>query len=171
MPETPRQNGLGSKTEDFATAREDLLRLTRRGVYATLATTSPDGQPSAAPLRYAVTDAFEIVMGTLGTSRKFATLHHNPKVAVPIWDFEHSIQIEGTFDLPAGPELERLQSEFAKEFPREMTIRQGRAAHRFFRITPHWVRYTDFTCEPGLVSTLDLARQTATRGTWPVVAE
>lgn len=170
-PPALRQHGITAEKQEFAAARDELLRLTRKGVYATLATASPSGQPSAAPLRYAVTDVFEIVMGTLRTSRKFANLTRNPKVAVLIWDFEYSIQIEGLFDEPADAELERVRTCFAREFPREMTIRQDRAAHRFFRITPQWMRYSDFTCEPGLVSTLDFMRQTATRNTWPVVAE
>jgi len=88
-------------------------------------------------------------MGTLRTSRKIVNLRRNPKVAVLIWDDEFSIQIEGLFDEPTGADLERLRTCFANEFPHEFLIREGRPNHLFFRITPVWARYSDFTDEPG----------------------
>lgn len=165
-----RDNGIGAEYVGFSAAFQELLRLTRRREYATLATASPEGQPEAAPLRYAVTDEFELVMGTLSTSRKVANLRRNPKVAVLVWAHEFSIQIEGVFDEPADDDLQRLSQRFADEFPREATVRRGRPSHLYFRITPTWARYTDFSDEPARVLTLDFNAGTETRGTWPVVS-
>jgi hypothetical protein len=164
-----RTNGIAAEPLGFEAARDEMLRLTRQRYIATLATASPEIQPQASPMRYAVTDDFEIVMGTLQTSRKFANLQRNPKVAVLVWDGMFSIQIDGIFDLPSGADLERLRDFFAHEQPLEARIRAGRPTHVYFRIRPLWARYSDFMVEPGRVLTLDFERQAETRGTWPVV--
>lgn len=93
--EFSKKNGIGTEMLGFAEARDEL------------------------PLRYVVTDDFELVMGTLRTSRKSANLDGNPEVAVAIWDDDFSIQIEGTFDEPVAADQEWLQRFFATEFPRE----------------------------------------------------
>ena len=166
-----RANGIVAELLGFEPARAELLRLTQQRYTATLATTSSNGQPQAAPMRYAVTDDFEIVMGTLHTSRKFANLRRNSKVAVLIWDSLFSIQIDGAFDQPSGPDLERLRDFFANENPLEARIRGGRPAHVYFRIKPVWARYSDFMDEPGRVLTIDFVHRTEVRSTWPVVVE
>ena len=165
-----RENGIAVELRGFTAARDELLRLTRKREIIALATSAPDGQPEVAPLRYAVTDGFELVMGTLRTSRKFTNLCRNSKVAVVVWDVEFSIQIEGTFDEPVGAEQERLRNVFASEFPWEARKRASRPGHVFFRITPTWARYSDFSDEPPRVLTLDFATETETRGTWPVIS-
>lgn len=171
MPDLTRENGIAVEPQGFPAAREELLRLTRKRCYAALATSTPDGRPEAAPLRYAVTDDFSLVMGTLRTSRKYANLRHNPRVAVVMWEDELSIQVEGTFDEPTGVDQERLRRFFAAEFPREARLRAGRPQHVFFRITPTWARYSDFSDEPPRVLTLDFTAETEARGTFPVISD
>jgi len=139
-----RTHGIAKEPLGFPAARDELLRLMRRHQYATLATASPTGQPEAVPLRYAVTDDLEVVMGTLSTSRKIRNLRRSRKVALLVWDYEQSIQIEGLFDEPAGTDLERLRLHFGRDFPREAAIRATRPSHLFFRIRPLWARIADF---------------------------
>jgi predicted pyridoxine 5'-phosphate oxidase superfamily flavin-nucleotide-binding protein len=166
-----RHRGIAVELQGFAGARDELLRLTRTRQYAALATSTPDGRPEAAPLRYMVTDDFELVMGTLRTSRKYANLRRNPDAAVVVWDDEFSIQIEGAFDEPVGADRERVASLFTAEFPVEARLRAGRPQHFYFRITPRWARYSDFSDEPPRVLTLDFSAETETRETFPVIAE
>lgn len=153
---------------DFAAARDEFVRLARKRHYATIASVR-EAQPQATPMRYAVTDAFEIVLGTLRTSRKYANMQRNPLVAVLIYDDIFALQIEGRMDEPSGPELERLRQVFATEFPLEFRIREGRPNHVFFRLTPAWARHSDFTDEPGRLTTLDFSRGTVTRSAWPAL--
>lgn len=171
LPSSYRASGIATELTGFETAKQELLRLTRQRYIAALATAASDGKPQASPMRYAVTNDFEIVMGTLHTSRKFANLRSNAKVAVLVWDSLFSIQIDGVYDEPGNADLGRLRDAFDHEFPLEARIRSGRPAHRYFRIRPEWARYTDFMDEPARVLTLDFARGTETRGTWPVIAE
>lgn len=163
-----RYNGIAAEELGFAAAKAELLGLTRTTYYAALATSSVDGEPEVAPLRYTVTDDFEFVMGTLRTSRKYANLMANDRVALVIWRDELSIQVEGRFDEPTGSEGDRLRSHFATELPGEAKRREGRPAHTFFRVRPTWARASDFTVEPGRVLTLDFAEGRETRGTFPV---
>lgn len=164
-----RENGVVVEERGFAAAKAELLHLARKRCYAALATSTTAGVPEVAPLRYVVTDDFELVMGTLRTSRKYANLTRNHQVAVVIWDHEMSIQVEGRFDEPEGAEEERLRTHFATELPREAQLRAGRPNHLFFRITPTWTRYSDFTDEPPRVLTLDFINQTETRDIFPVI--
>lgn len=164
-----RENGIAAEPRGFSAARSELLRLTRKREICALATATPTGQPEVAPLRYCVADSFELVMGTLRTSRKYANLLERPAVAVVIWDVEFSIQIEGVFDEPAGADQDALRDFFSSEFPWEASRRAGRPAHTFFRVTPTWARYSDFSDDPPRLLTLDFAAETETRGTWPPI--
>jgi nitroimidazol reductase NimA-like FMN-containing flavoprotein (pyridoxamine 5'-phosphate oxidase superfamily) len=164
-----RDNGVAVEERGFAAAKAELLRLTRKSCYAALATSTLAGVPEVAPLRYAVTDDFELVMGTLRTSRKYKNLTSNDQVAVVVWDYEMSIQIEGRFDEPEGSDEERLRTHFANELPREAQLRASRPNHFYFWITPTWARCSDFSDEPPRVLTLDFIGQIETRGTFPVI--
>ena len=164
-----RHNGIAEIELGFAAARAEVLRLTRQDCYAALATATPDGAPQVAPLRYVVTDGFELVLGTLRTSRKYANLAVNDRVALVIWHYELSIQIEGRFDEPTGSEAQGLRDYFFHELPREAELRAGRPNHTFFRVTPTWIRCSDFSVEPPRVVTLDFVEQSETRQTFPVI--
>lgn len=167
-----RENGIGCEHLGFAAARCEMLRLIRKCHYAALSTAAPDGQPQSAPMRYCVTDDFEIVMGTLRTSRKYANFRHNTKSAALIWGNEFSIQIEGDFEQPSCMGQDRLRDLFAHEFPENARIRATRGqrfGHVYFCIVPNWIRYSDFTDVPGHVLTLDFVARTEKREPWPVV--
>ncbi|MEL7155459.1 MAG: pyridoxamine 5'-phosphate oxidase family protein [Actinomycetota bacterium] len=170
MSPLARQHGIGVKPQGFAAARAEVLRLARKYCYAAMATSTSAGVPQVAPLRYTITDDFEVVMGTLRTSRKYVNLTANDRVALVIWDYELSIQIEGRFDIPTGADEERLRAQFTAELPREAELRTGRPNHLYFRVTPHWARVSDFSDEPPRVLTIDFLEETETRGTFPVIA-
>ena len=161
-----RKHGVHTEPRGFNLAQDELLALTRKRYYAALATSTPDGLPGVATLRYAVTDEFELVMGTLRTSRKYGNQQRNANVGVVIWDDDFSIQVEGTFDEPTGADQERLRRCFAEEFPKEARLRAGRPSHVYFRITPTWARFRDLSDEPPRLLTLDFETETESRGTW-----
>ncbi len=166
-----RHNGIAAEELGFAAAKAELLRLTNGDCYAALATSTTDGTPQVAPLRYMVTDDFEVVMGTLTTSRKYRNLVANDQVALVLWHYELSIQIEGRVDLPTGADQDRLRTQFTAELPREAALRAGRPRHVFFRVVPTWARCSDFSDEPPRVLTLDFVNELETRERFPVVDE
>ena len=62
--------------------RAELLALMRGEPHGVVASTSDAGAPQAALVGLAVSDAFEIVFDTLGSTRKAANLRARPHVAV-----------------------------------------------------------------------------------------
>ena len=116
----------------------------RQHTLGVVATKSPSGQPQAAVVGFAVSDAFEIIFDTLGSTRKSQNLRKSPEVACVIgWDAEQTVQIEGIADEPTGDELQRLQRYYFAQFP-EGTARQAWPDITYFRIRPRFVRYSDF---------------------------
>jgi general stress protein 26 len=130
--------------------RDGLLRVMRAGRYAVQASVGT-GFPQAAVVGIVVTDDFEVFFDTLDTSRKAVNLRRDPRIALVIGDVrdgvEATVQYEGTADEPAGGELERLKELYFARFPdgRDRAAWPGLV---YVRVTPTWIRYSDFSAEP-----------------------
>ncbi|HEY6038351.1 MAG TPA: pyridoxamine 5'-phosphate oxidase family protein [Kofleriaceae bacterium] len=122
----------------------ELLRRFRLGVVATVAA---NGEPQAATVGIAVGDALELVFDTLATTRKFANLVREPRVAVVMGAGELTVQLEGRADVPAGDERKRVQDIYFATWPdgRERAAWPNIA---WVRIRPTWVRVSDFAANP-----------------------
>ena len=122
----------------------ELLRRFRLGVVATVA---GNGEPQAATVGIAVGDALELVFDTLSTTRKFANLVREPRVAVVMGEGELTVQIEGRADVPVGDERKRVQDIYFATWPdgRERAAWPNIA---WVRIRPTWVRVSDFAANP-----------------------
>lgn len=133
--------------------RHELLEFMRANPLVTLATISAESVPSAAIVGVAVSDRFELVFDTLGTSRKFRNLQKNPRIAIVFGAAgayrgsghdERTVQYEGVADIPTGEELERVRETiYFKQFP------DGRARLKwphieYVRVRPMWMRYSDY---------------------------
>ena len=129
----------------------ELLRVMRRTRYAVEATVTVNSAPQAAVIGVAVTDAFEIVFDTIGASRKAQNLRVNRRVALVLGNCydgdERTIQYEGLADEPRGEELDRLKSVYFDVFP-DGRERQTWPGLTYFRVTPTWVRYSNYNANP-----------------------
>ena len=127
-----------------AAALLEFLRLHRVAVEASVA---PEGGAQAAVVGIAVTDRFEIVFDTLGTSRKARNLRANPAVAFVLGGLlpgeERTAQYEGVADEPAGRELERLKQAYYGVYP-DGPGRLSWPDLTYVRVRPRWIRYSDF---------------------------
>lgn len=127
--------------------RDALVQFARARGLAVLATTSADGRPQAAVVGIAVTDDGDIVFDTIRTSRKFANLSRQPRVALVIgfdWADEQTIQLEGTAaEIP--PDSPAVAA-YHRQFPtgRERAAWPGIV---YVRIRPDWGRYSDYRPE------------------------
>jgi general stress protein 26 len=125
--------------------RAGLLQFLERHRLAVVSTISPEGEPQAAVVGFAVTPALEIIFDTLDTSRKCRNLRANPRIAAVIgWDAEVTVQLEGIADEPTGAERDRILAAYFVPYP------DGRERLRWpgithFRVRPAWARYSDFT--------------------------
>jgi general stress protein 26 len=125
--------------------KEFVYNFIRQHNLAVISTLSKDNKPEAALVGFAVSQDLEIVFDTVKTSRKYKNLLQNPSVAVVIgWDNETTVQYEG-----AATELGRDDAAYYKEIYFEV-YKDGRERAEtwpdivHFKITPKWIRYSDF---------------------------
>ena len=138
--------------------RAALLAFLRSHRYAVQSSTHPNGTPQSAAVGIAVSDAFEIVFDTIGTSRKSRNLRARPGIAFVIGslagDAERTVQFEGVADEPTGAERDRLTALYYAVFPdgRERLSWPGLT---YIRATPTWLRYADYDQNPPHIVELD----------------
>lgn len=128
------------------------LRANNLGVLSTLHPKQP--QPQSALVAFVETDQLELYFQTRSTSRKFRNLAVNRKVSFVIgWQLTdyRTLQYEGTVQfLQDAAERDACKQLFiAKDSPAV-----GQLEHpdtQFFRITPTWLRYSDYGAHPPVV--------------------
>ena len=124
-----------------------LLAFMRTHRVAVEASVTPEGAAQAAVVGIAITDRFEIVFDTLGSSRKARNLRGNPAIALVLGGLlpgdECTVQYEGTADEPSGDELERLTQVYYAVYP-DGPSRLSWPGLTYVRVRPRWIRYSDF---------------------------
>jgi len=114
------------------------------------------GAPQAAVVGIAVTDALEIIFDTLTTSRKYANICADPRVALVVgWDDEQTVQYEGIADLPTGHELDACKAAYFAAWP-DGPARETWPDIAYVRVRPRWLRYSDFSKSPPQIEELTL---------------
>lgn len=124
--------------------RNTLVQFVRARRLAVLATTTADGYPQAAVVGIAATDAGDLVFDTTRSSRKFANLCRQPRVALVVgfdWGDEQTVQLEGTA-AEIGQDDPAVAA-YYEQFP------SGRERAEWpdivhVRVRPDWGRYSDF---------------------------
>ena len=107
--------------------------------------------PQAAIVGFAISDQFEIVFDTLGSTRKAENLRKNSHIALVIGGWlsgdERTVQYEGDADEPAGAERARIAEVYYAAYPdgRERAKWPGLT---YFRVMPAWIRYSDYNQNP-----------------------
>ncbi|MGE0310813.1 MAG: pyridoxamine 5'-phosphate oxidase family protein [Lautropia sp.] len=144
--------------------RSELLRFLRAQPWAVEASVDPQGQPQAAAIGVAITDRFELVFDTLSGSRKAANFRANARVALVVgWDDGQTVQLEGRVDEPVGADLRRLRDAYLERFP-DGHERAALPDIVYFRVSPEWIRYSDFRTSPPTVAVFDAAALRPTAG-------
>ena len=114
---------------------------------AVQASVSETAAPQAAVVGIAITDRFEIVFDTLGSSRKAHNLRTNPSIALVMGGLmpgdERTVQYEGTADEPQGEERDRLTAVYYAVYP-DGRDRLSWPGLTYVRVRPRWIRYSDF---------------------------
>ncbi len=138
-----------------------LLEFLRQHRLAVQASVSEAGAPQAAVVGIAVTDRFELVFDTLGSTRKAENLRRNPKVALVIGGLmpgdERTAQYEGVADEPVGDDLERLKDAYYAVYPDGRT-RLSWPGLVSVRVQPTWIRYSDFNVDPPQIAEFSRAQ-------------
>lgn len=134
--------------------REELVEFIRRHRHAVEASVAAGGAPQAAVVGIACSDELELVFDTLTSTRKYANLKRDPRIAFVIgWD-DQTVQLEGTCDEPSGAERERVKQVYFAQLP-DGRDREAWDGITWLRVRPTWIRYSDFRgAEPRIVQVL-----------------
>lgn len=118
-----------------------------------LATTARSGEPHARLIYYICDDEFNLYFITLKKTRKVDDLNANSRAAFVVSETEipRTIQLEGTVeDLTNTATLDPLVAGFIHRLMKDKKYGIPLAHFdpdqlRFYRFTPNWVRWGDFT--------------------------
>jgi len=125
--------------------KEFILDFIKQHRLAIISTVSKENKPEAALIGIGVSNDLEIVFDTVKTSRKYHNLLQNTSVALVIgWDNETTLQYEGVAAELTGEGAEYYKEIYFEVYPdgRERAKTWPDIVH--FKITPTWVRYSDF---------------------------
>jgi general stress protein 26 len=122
-----------------------------------LATLSREGAARARLVYYTCDDAFNIYFLTLKATRKVADLATNPRAAFVVseTDIPRTIQIEGAVeDLTDTATVDPILDDFVHRLMAHgkygiPLARFDASELKFYRLTPQWVRWGDFTFGQG----------------------
>ena len=133
----------------------ELLAFMRTHRVAVQGSVTTAAAPQAAVVGIAITDRFEVVFDTLGSSRKAHNLRANPSIALVMGGLmpgdERTVQYEGVADEPNGAERERLTAAYYGVYP-DGRDRLSWPGLTYFRVRPRWIRYSDFGQAPPLIA-------------------
>lgn len=145
-------------SSDVRITRAALLDFLRSRRYAVQSSLHPSGAPQSAVVGIAVSDDFEIVFDTLATSRKARNLRRRGDIAFVIGSLEgndeRTVQYEGRADEPVGADRARLTELYFGVFP-DGRERQQWPGLTYMRVTPVWLRYSDYNVDPPTIIELD----------------
>ncbi len=128
--------------------KSTILQFLNANDHAVISTASKDGKPESALIGFGQTDELEIIFGTDASSRKYANLQENNRVAFVIgWDDDFiTVQYEGVAQEINGNELERCLELYHAKVPSAAQYQEN-PGQRYFKVTPTWIRYSDFSVD------------------------
>ena len=139
--------------EPPATVRNTALAFLKAHITGALATVSPEGTPRVRTIYFASDDSFSIYFVTHGDTRKWTDLQTTAQAAFTIADetVPQTLQIEGTVSNltktalidPALVDLTAVLLSNTNYFA--PLTRFSPADMVFLKLTPHWVRWGDFS--------------------------
>jgi pyridoxine/pyridoxamine 5'-phosphate oxidase len=130
--------------------RQTLVNYVRRCRLATVSSLAADGAPQAALVGIAITEALEIIFDTDRTSRKHANLAADPRAAVTVsGPGEQTLQYEGrAHPVSIHDQNDALYLETYYSAWPDGRDRLSWPNIAYWRITPTWIRYSDFDLGP-----------------------
>lgn len=119
---------------------------------ATIATVNAAGKPEAAVIGFGQTEKLELVFGTDNSSRKYTNILSNPEIAFVIgWENNQTMQYEGTVRELSNDEISLVQENYwSKNLHAEKHHKNP--GERYFIVSPKWIRHTDLSVDPWIVT-------------------
>lgn len=145
------------KKPDTEGERDEALSFLVNQDVGVLATISRAGEPHARTVYYTCDDAFNVYFITLKNTRKAVDLTSNPKAAFVVSEVgtPKTIQIEGnvddlTYTATNDPLLTDFVHRLMTDKPFGIPLSHFDSSElKFYRLSPTWVRWGDFTFGTG----------------------
>jgi pyridoxine/pyridoxamine 5'-phosphate oxidase len=123
------------------TKKDEFYAFLRQHRYGVISTVTPDGAPEAALVGVATMPDLSLIFETIETTRKFANLRRNPRVAMVIgWGGERTLQYEGVAD---ARDDDDLSDSYYAVLP-ESRGHAGWPGLTYVRIRPRWIRLSSY---------------------------
>ncbi len=116
-----------------------------------LSTMNKKNNPQSALVAFAETEHLELIFGTFSTTRKYTNLKQNQNVSIVIGTDETTnitLQYEGiATEASSAKETKAWQAIQLKKNHASKKYADHKD-QRYFKITPIWIRYSDFSKDP-----------------------
>jgi uncharacterized protein YhbP (UPF0306 family) len=123
----------------------DFIKTQMLGVVSTVDVAN--NKPESAMVAFSETDELEIIFGTFDDTRKYGNLQKNPSVAFVISAVPITVQYEGVVQEMQGDDLKKYRQIHIAKNPSSAKY-VDHDQQKFFKITPTWIRYTNFGAKP-----------------------
>lgn len=105
------------------------------------------GAPESAIVAFSETDKLELIFGTFNNTRKYANLKKNLNISFVIGEGDVTVQYEGKAEEASGETLKKCRNIHVLKNPPSKKYAFDEQ-QRFFKVTPHWIRYSDLSSTP-----------------------
>ncbi len=137
-------------------SKEKILDFIKSQDLAVVTTVDKNGRPEAALVAISETEDLELIFGSLSDTRKNENIKNHPDIAVVIGlDDKITIQYEGKAVRLEGEEEEEAKQIHIKKLPGSAKY-ADMEGQEYFKITPKWIRYSDFNHFPEKIFELNL---------------
>lgn len=132
--------------------KEAILETLQNNEHTVISTCGLSHQPEAALVGFGQTDQLKLIFGTYTTSKKYANIKENNKVAFVIgWaDDNVTVQYEGTARELEKSEWEAYLNMYHAKVPSAAHY-QLDPKQTYFLVTPTWIRYSDLSGDKEMI--------------------
>lgn len=128
-----------------------ILNFLKQNNVMVLSTITPNNKPQSALVAFAETENLELIFGTFSTTRKYANLKQNPHISIVIGLDETTnttLQYEGiATEASSKTATQAWQAIQLQKNPASKKYADHKD-QRYFKITPKWIRYSNFSKDP-----------------------
>lgn len=125
-----------------------VLSLLERNEFGVVATNSDDGAPESAVVAFSEIPELCVIFGSFKDTRKNKNITRNQYVSIVVgWEHSTTVQMEGRAELVSGEEREKLEQAHCNKNEGSQKYRND-PRQEYFKITPTWIRYSDFSVNP-----------------------
>lgn len=128
--------------------KEKIQAVVESSMFGVVATNSGGGAPESAVIGVSNTPQLEFVFGCFNDTRKFKNIAVDPRISLVVgWDKAKTVQIEGTAEVVSGEERQRLEDIHCAKNNRLEKFRTD-PRQQYIKVTPKWIRYSDYSINP-----------------------